>query len=235
MAIGKWHNTKEHNARAAGEKSSWPVQRGFDRFYGFIASETSFIHPDCLYEGSQTVDIDAYPADHFATDDWTNRAIRWTKAHLGAGPLKPFLLYLAFNAPHAPIQARPRDIAKYKGRYDLGWDVLRERRWRKQIETGILAADTKLSPRNPGIPAWNGAGVHAGYASFADGIGTGSIGANHSDHSSGLIFRRLFCQTWPGAIARSPTGARPEVGSVRSTTQCDGDPLKQLLAGQASG
>lgn len=154
MAIGKWHNTKEYNACAAGEKSSWPVQRGFDRFYGFIASETSFYHPDCLYEGSQAVDVDTYPKDYFATDDWTNRAIRWTKEHLGSGPLKPFLLYLAFNAPHAPIQAKPEDIQKYRGRYDLGWDVLREQRWTRQLESGILPQGTKLPPRNPGIPAW---------------------------------------------------------------------------------
>ena len=154
MAIGKWHNTKEHNAGAAGDKSSWPVQRGFDRFYGFIASETRFFHPDCLYEGSQTVDIDTYPENYFATDDWTNRAIRWTKEHLGSGPLKPFLMYLAFNAPHAPIQAKPEDIKKYKGRYDAGWDVLREQRWKKQIKLGILTENTKLPPRNPGIPAW---------------------------------------------------------------------------------
>jgi arylsulfatase A-like enzyme len=155
MAIGKWHNTKEHNACAAGDKRSWPVQRGFERFYGFIASETSFFHPDCLYEGSQTVDIDTYPEEYFATDDWTNRAIRWTKEHLGAGPSKPFLLYLAFNAPHAPIQAKSGDIEKYRGRYDAGWDVLREQRWKKQLATGIIADDTKLPPRNPGIPAWH--------------------------------------------------------------------------------
>lgn len=155
MAIGKWHNTREHNACAAGDKSSWPVQRGFDRFYGFIASETSFFHPDCLYEGSQAVDIDTYPEDYFATDDWTNRAIRWTKEHMASGPLKPFLLYLAFNAPHSPIQAKPADIGKYKGRYDLGWDVLREQRWRRQLESGVLPAGTRLPPRNPGIPAWD--------------------------------------------------------------------------------
>ncbi len=154
MAIGKWHNTKEHNACAAGDKSSWPVQRGFDRFYGFIASETSFFHPDCLYEGSQALDIDTYPDNYFATDDWTDRAIRWTKEHLGTGPGKPFFLWLAHNAPHLPIQARPEDIAKQRGRYDAGWDVMREQRWRKQLEQGVLPPGTKLPPRNPGIKAW---------------------------------------------------------------------------------
>src|SRR5690606_41175402 len=101
MAIGKWHNAREHNASAGGDKRSWPVQRGFDRFYGFIASETSFFHPDCLYEGSQALDMDTYPDGYFATDDWTDRAIRWTKEHLGSGPHKPFFLYLAYNAPRS--------------------------------------------------------------------------------------------------------------------------------------
>src|SRR5690606_13790748 len=63
-------------------------------------------------------------------------------------------LYLAYNAPHMPIQAMPEDIARYRGRYDAGWDILREQRWRKQIELGLLCAGTRLPPRNPGIPAW---------------------------------------------------------------------------------
>ena len=107
------------------------------------------------FEGSQTLDVDAYPEDYFATDDWTDRAIRWTKEHLGSAPGKPFFLYLAYNAPHMPIQARPKDIARYRGRYDAGWDVVREQRWRKQIELGLLPAGTRLPPRNPGIPPWS--------------------------------------------------------------------------------
>lgn len=154
MAIGKWHNTKEHNASAAGDRRSWPVQRGFDQFYGFIASETSYFYPDCLYEGSQALNIDSYPADYFATDDWTDRGIRFVKDHLGSGPNKPFFLYMAYNAPHMPIQARPEDIRKYRGHYDAGWDVLREARFRKQIAEGLFDKDTRLPPRNPGIPAW---------------------------------------------------------------------------------
>ncbi len=154
MAIGKWHNTAEHNASASGDRSSWPVQRGFDRFYGFIASETSYFHPDCLYEGSQALDLDTYPEDYFATDDWTDRAIRWTKEHVASAPEKPFFLYLAYNAPHLPIQAKQSDLQKYRGRYDAGWDALREQRFSRQILSGLFPEGTRLPGRNPGIPAW---------------------------------------------------------------------------------
>jgi len=154
MCIGKWHNTKEHNASASGDKSSWPTRRGFDKFYGFIASETSYFHPDCLYEGSQTLDIDSYPDGYFATDDWTDRAIRWTKEHLGSNPLKPFFLYMAYNAPHMPLQARAEDLKQYRGHYDAGWDACREQRLRKQVELGLMPATTRLPPPNPGVQSW---------------------------------------------------------------------------------
>ncbi|MCW5603683.1 MAG: arylsulfatase [Burkholderiales bacterium] len=154
MCIGKWHNTKEHDAGAAGDKSSWPTRRGFDKFYGFIASETSYFYPDCLYEGTQTLDIDAYPPGYFATDDWTDRAIRWTKEHLGGNPAKPFFLYLAYNAPHMPLQARPEDLQKYRGRYDAGWDACREQRLRRQVELGLMPPATRLPPPNPGVQSW---------------------------------------------------------------------------------
>ncbi len=154
MCIGKWHNTKEHDASAAGDKSSWPTRRGFDKFYGFIASETSYFHPDCLYEGSQTLDIDTYPPGYFASDDWTDRAIRWTKEHLGSNPTKPFFLYLAYNAPHMPLQARPEDLRKYRSRYDTGWDACREQRLRRQIELGLMSPATRLPPANPGVQSW---------------------------------------------------------------------------------
>lgn len=154
MGIGKWHNTPEHNSCASGDKSSWPTQRGFDRFYGFIASETSYFHPDCLYEGAQALNMDTYPDDYFATDDWTDCAIRWTKEHIGSNPTKPFFLYLAYNAPHSPLQAKAPDLQKYRGRYEAGWDIVREHRFRKQIAAGIFPEGTMLPPRNPGITAW---------------------------------------------------------------------------------
>jgi arylsulfatase len=154
MAVGKWHNTREHNISAAGDRSSWPLQRGFDRYYGFLAPETSYFHPEALREGNQLLDIDTYPDGYYITDDFTNRAIRWTSEHVAADPRKPFFLYLPFNAAHVPLHAKPADIARYRGRYDAGWDVVRAQRFERQMAMGLLPKHARLPPHNPGIKAW---------------------------------------------------------------------------------
>lgn len=155
MMVGKWHNTWGHNVHEAGDKRSWPLQRGFDKFYGFMDAETSYFQPERLYEGNNPVEIDAYPDDHFATDDWTSRAIRWMKEHYASEPDHPFFLYTAFNAPHMPIQAKERDIAKYKGHYNQGWDAFRQARFERQRAMGLLDERHKLAPLPPGVPAWD--------------------------------------------------------------------------------
>jgi len=154
-AVGKWHNTREHNVSPAGDRSSWPLQRGFDRFYGFLAAETSYFHPEALREGNHLLDIDAYPEGYYITDDLTDRAIRWTKEHVAAEPRKPFFLYLPYNAAHVPLHAKPEDIRRYRGRYDAGWDEIRAQRHARQLAMGLLPAGTRLPPRNPGIMAWD--------------------------------------------------------------------------------
>jgi arylsulfatase A-like enzyme len=155
MMVGKWHNTWSHHVHEAGDRSSWPLQRGFQKFYGFLDAETSYFHPERLYEGNQPVEIDSYPSDHFATDDWTNRAIRWMKEHHASEPSHPFFLYMALNAPHMPLQAKPQDIAKYRGRYQQGWDELRAQRFARQGELGLLDERHRLSPLPPGVLAWS--------------------------------------------------------------------------------
>ena len=155
MAVGKWHNTRERNTSDAGDRSSWPLQRGFDRFYGFLSSETSYFQPEQMREGNQLADIEAYPKDYYLTDDLTDRAVRWVKEHVGAAPRKPFFLYLPYNAAHVPLQARPADIAKYQGRYDAGWDVIRQQRFERQKALGVIDKDARLPPNNPGVRAWD--------------------------------------------------------------------------------
>ena len=156
MMVGKWHNTWSHHVHEAGERSSWPLQRGFQKFYGFLDAETSYFHPERLYEGNQPVEIDSYPVDHFATDDWTSRAIRWMKEHHASEPTHPFFLYLAFNAPHMPIQAKPQDSARYRDRYNAGWNVLREQRFARQRALGLLDERHRLAPLPPGVVPWDG-------------------------------------------------------------------------------
>ncbi|MDE2363091.1 MAG: arylsulfatase, partial [Hyphomicrobiales bacterium] len=153
-AIGKWHNTPDHKVDAAADRASWPLQRGFDRFYGFLGAETNYYSPSQIWEGNELLPIDAYPADYFCTDDWTEKAIAWMRAHRSACPSKPFYMHFATNAPHVPLHAKPEDIARYKGRYDAGWEALRQERFARQREAGVVGPDWKLPHISPGVTPW---------------------------------------------------------------------------------
>lgn len=155
LAAGKWHNTYDRNLHAGGDTSSWPLQRGFDRFYGFMGAETNYHQPDRMMEGNQLAPVDNYPEGYFAPDDYTGRAIGWLAEHRTSAPSKPFFLYLAFQTPHTPLQAKPTDLAKYRGRFDAGWDALRAARFERQRAMGLIAPNAAFAPRNPGVPAWD--------------------------------------------------------------------------------
>ena len=122
-AVGKWHNTYDFNAVPGGDTSSWPLQRGFDRFYGFMGAETSYFHPDRMMEGNQPAARDVFEPGYFAPDDYTERAFTWLKDHSSNQGEKPFFLYLSYQTPHTPLQAKVQDIERYSGRYSSGWDV----------------------------------------------------------------------------------------------------------------
>ena len=132
----------------AGTRRSWPLQRGFDRYYGFLEAFTNFHHPHRLVEDNHTVEVDRYPDGYYLTDDLTDRAISMVRDAKAADPAKPFLLYFAHGAVHAPLQAKAADIERYRGMYDAGWDVLREERYRRQVALGVVDDGTVLAPRN---------------------------------------------------------------------------------------
>ena len=155
MMVGKWHNTWHHNVHEAADKGSWPTQRGFERFYGFLDAETNYFCPDKIYEGNVLCDMDSYADDYFATDDWTSKAIRWLKDHSSSEPHKPFFMYMAFNAPHMPIHAKAQDSGKYAGRYAAGWDVFRKSRHARQLASGLVDDRYGLAPMPPGVAAWD--------------------------------------------------------------------------------
>ena len=154
-AVGKWHNTADFNVSAGADRSGWPLQRGFDRYYGFMGAETNYFAPGQIVEGNELSTIEGYDDDYYSTDDFATKAISWIKAHRSSCPDKPFLMYFATNAPHTPHHAKPEDMAKYKGVYDAGWDALRESRYAHQKEMGIIGADWELPRRTPGVPAWD--------------------------------------------------------------------------------
>ena len=152
IMVGKWHNTPTRDCVPSAPKHTWPTRRGFDTFYGFMEGEAHFFFPAQLMMGTQLVPVDEYPRDYYTTDDWTDRSIQYLKELRASSPTKPFLLYLAHNAVHAPLQAKPADLARYRGRYDAGWTAIRQARLEKQIELGVAPPDTRLPASDPRVP-----------------------------------------------------------------------------------
>jgi arylsulfatase len=155
FALGKWHLCPMVDASPAGPYDQWPLQRGFDRFYGFLDGETDQFHPELVYD-NHWIEPPAGPDDGYhLTEDLVDHAITFVHDSVGVRPDRPFFMYLAFGATHAPHQAPPEYMAKYRGAFDEGWDVFRDRWFARQKELGLLPEDTKLAPRNPGVEAWD--------------------------------------------------------------------------------
>ncbi len=155
IMVGKWHNTPAVDNVPSGSKHNWPAQRGFDTYYGFMDGETNHFFPARLMLNNQVLPVDEYPRDYYAGDDWMNQGIRFIKDLRTSDPEKPFFLFVANNAMHAPIHAKPSDIAKYKGGYDAGWTEARATRHRRQLEMGIIPPGTRLPVSDPCAPRWD--------------------------------------------------------------------------------
>ncbi len=155
FALGKWHLAPMEECSAAGPHDQWPLGRGFDRFYGFLDGETDQFHPELVCD-NHIIEPPGGPDDGYhLSEDLVDQALKMISDTKGVRPDRPFFTYLAFGATHAPHQAPPEYMAKYRGRFDEGWDVVRERVYRRQLERGIIPAGTELAPRNPGVDAWD--------------------------------------------------------------------------------
>ena len=158
-AVGKWHLCLESDLSIAGDTHSWPLQRGFDQYYGFLEALTDFHFPHQLYEGNNPVHVDEYPEGYYLTDDLTDRACRMIREVKTTDPDKPLFLYYAHGAVHAPLHAKATDTARHRGNYDKGWDQLRVERLARQKEMGIVPPDAELPPRNTepneDVAAWD--------------------------------------------------------------------------------
>jgi arylsulfatase len=151
-AFGKWHETAAWETSVSGPYDRWPTHQGFDKFYGFIGGETNQWSP-YLFNGVAPVELPNDPNYHFMTD-MTDKAIAWIEFQKAITPDKPFFVYFAPGAVHAPHHV-PKDwIAKWKGKFDMGWDKLREETLARQIKMGVVPAGTKLAPKADGIPDW---------------------------------------------------------------------------------
>ena len=146
---GKWHIASDLKK----PNGAWPMQRGFDKFYGTIIGAGSFYHPNTLTRGDENIEHEAVedPA-FFYTDAISDQAARYVNEHKDEYADQPFFMYVAYTAPHWPLHAHPEDIAKYKGRFDAGWDTLRQERLDRLVKAGILDASWKLSPRDETQP-----------------------------------------------------------------------------------
>lgn len=154
FCVGKWHLAPMDQGSAAGPFDQWPLGRGFHRFYGFLEGETDQFHPDLVCDNHH-VDPPGGPDDGYhLSEDLVDRLLAMISDSTAVRPDRPFLAYLPFGATHAPHQAPAAYLEKYRGAFDEGWDVMRERWHRRQLETGVLPPGTELAPRNPGVAAW---------------------------------------------------------------------------------
>ncbi len=153
-AFGKWHNTPAVEATAMGPKDRWPNGYGFEYFYGFLGGETSQWEPR-LTENYNFVEPPEHDPEYHLTKDITDRALIWLDNHQAFSPDKPFLMYWAPGGVHGPHHVFPEYAAKYKGKFDDGWDAYRERVFKRQLKMGIIPAGTKLTPRDETLESWD--------------------------------------------------------------------------------
>jgi arylsulfatase A-like enzyme len=152
--IGKNHNVPDWHSSAAGPFDLWPTGLGFEKFYGFIGGEANQFRP-LLFDGITPIEPYQGKPDYNLDYDIADQASNWIKMQKASAPNKPFFCYYAPGATHAPHHATKEWIAKQKGRFNMGWDKLREMTFERQKKMGIIPADANLTPRDKSLPAWD--------------------------------------------------------------------------------
>jgi arylsulfatase len=177
-AFGKWHLTPGWELSVSGPTYRWPTHSGFDKFYGFFGGETNQWAP-MIFDGITKIEPPHDPNYNFMTD-MTNHAIAWMRAEQAMTPDKPFFLYFAPGAVHAPLDPPENWIQKYRGKFDMGWDQLRRETLARQIALGVVPPGTKLARKPKAIKDWSSLSpdekklferqmeVYAGYGEYAD-------------------------------------------------------------------
>ena len=151
-AFGKYHETPPWEISNSGPQDRWPTRSGFEKFYGFIGGETNQWAP-LIYDGITIVETPEDPGYHFTTD-MTNQAISWVRFQQALTPDKPFFIYFAPGATHAPHHVAKEWIEKYKGKFDQGWDAVRQQTLERQKSLGVVPENTSLAPKPVDIKDW---------------------------------------------------------------------------------
>jgi arylsulfatase A-like enzyme len=155
-AFGKWHNTPYWEINPTGPFDRWPTGLGFEYFYGFMKGFDSQWWPASLYRNTVAVEPAKTPDEGYSfTADITDEAINWLHTHEAIAPQKPYFLYFAASGTHSPLQAPKEWIDKYRGKFDQGWDKLREDIFEQQKKLGVIPAGAELTPRPAWIPEWD--------------------------------------------------------------------------------
>ena len=175
FAVGKYGVTPDEDATDAGPFDLWPTGKGFDHFFGFLGSQTDQYKPDLVED-----QVHVKPDGRHLSEQITDKAISYIDIQKKAAPTKPFFLYYAPGATHAPHQVAAEWSDRYKGKFDAGWDVYRETVFEQEKRLGVIPADAILPDRDPGIKAWSSLSdsekklyarfmeVYAGYLTFTD-------------------------------------------------------------------
>ena len=189
-AIGKWHLTPSDQLSAAGPYDRWPLGRGFERFYGFLGGETHQYYPELVYD-NHTVEAEKTPEEgyHF-TEDIVDKAISFIADSKQVAPDKPFFMYFCPGAMHAPHHVPKEWADRYKGKFDAGWEALREQIFKRQKEIGIVPADAELSRHDPDVPRWDSLSAEEKklYARMME-VFAGFL--THTDHHIGRLIEFL--------------------------------------------
>ncbi len=187
-AFGKYHETPPWEISLTGPFDRWPVHSGFEKFYGFIGGETNQWAP-LIYDGVTQVETPKDPNYHFTTD-MTNQAISWMRFQHALTPEKPFMMYFATGATHAPHHAPKEFIEKYKGKFDQGWDKVRAETLERQKKLGLVPQNAQLAPRPKDIKAWEALSTDE-KRMFAHQMETYAGFGEHTDHEIGRLYEAI--------------------------------------------
>ncbi len=190
FAVGKWHLTPADQISAAGPYNRWPLGRGFERYYGFLGGDTHQYYPELVYD-NHSVEPEKTPEEGYhLTEDLVDKAIAFIADTKQVAPDKPFFLYLAPGAAHAPHHVPKEWADQYKGQFDDGWDAIREKTFKRQKELGIVPKDAQLSRHDPDVQDWQklSADERKLYARMME-VFAGFV--THTDHHFGRLFEFL--------------------------------------------
>jgi arylsulfatase len=232
MAVGKWHLTARGEYSAAGPFERWPLGLGFEKYYGFLGAETSQWAPELVRDNTH-VDPPRSPEEGYhLTEDLVDEALRALQDQRQAAQgAKPFFLYFAPGAAHAPHQVAEEWIEPYRGRFDDGWEAWRERAYERQLAEGIIPPGTVLTPRPAWVPEWSTLSdderrLYARYMEVFAGFVT------HTDHQLGRLFDALDDDTL--VLLLSDNGASAEGGITGTLNEAaawlgSGEPLEEAV------